>query len=116
MYIDPAERREYNLAHIDQDRFRGPFSPPVPTINPQDHSLTYARSPRPENVCLNASDGLVDCIDTQHVPADASEDAVNISLMANSNGSFDDVSPSVIPTPSTPLAPSYPSTTPWFPP
>ena len=81
----------------------------MPTINPQDHSLTYARSPRPENNCLNASDGLVDCIDTQRVPDDASEDAVNISLMANSNGSFDDISPPVIPTP---LAPSYSSTPP----
>ena len=112
LYIDPAERREHNLAHIDQDRFGGPFSPPVPTINPQDHSLTYACSPRPDNICLNASEGLVDCANSQCAPDDASGDAINISLMANSNGSFDEVSPlpTGIPTPSTPLAPSYPLT------
>ena len=40
LYIDPAERREHNLAHIDQDRFGGPFSPPVPTINP--HLCSFA--------------------------------------------------------------------------
>ena len=109
LYISPAERREHNLAHIAQYRFGGPF----PYLYPPStyRTTTYAHSPRTDNTCSNAPDGLVDCVDTQRVPDDASDDAVNISLMANSNGSFDmSPSPPVIPTPSTPLAPSYPST------
>jgi hypothetical protein len=43
-YIDPAERREHVRAHMEQDVFHRPFSPPTPTINPVDNSLSFVRS------------------------------------------------------------------------
>ena len=103
LYIDPSERHEHNRAHIAQDLQGGPFTPPVPVIDPQDHSLTYIDSPQTDSACLIAPGGQHEHSDAQTGPSDVGDDA-NISVLATTNGSFDSLPPSSPATVSPPIS------------
>ena len=61
-YIDPAEIAVHAHAHVQNMAFGKPFSPPHPSINPENGSLSFVRD------CGHSVDDCPGCDGTNPLP------------------------------------------------